>query len=203
LFDIWLTDATGRVCDEYGHDIPPDTPPSPRESDRGPDDWTPYNNRIEFEVADFLFRRNQMSEGDITTLFHLWAATLAPHGDEPPFRNPAELYDTIDSTPLGDVEWESFSIKYNGELPQGESLPWMEAEYEFWFRDPRKLVQNLLSNPDFADEFDYTPFHEYDADGKHRFQDFMSGDWAWKQAVSQLPIFTLLSLILYAGSHCC
>lgn len=144
-----------------------------------------------------------MSGGDITTLFYLWAATLTPHGDEPPFCNSAELYDTIDATPLGDVDWESFSIKYNSEPPQGESLPWMEAEYEFWFHNPRKLVQNLLSNPDFIDEFDYMPFHEYDADGKHHFQDFMSGDWAWKQAVSRLSIFTLLSLILYTGPHCC
>jgi hypothetical protein len=45
----------GQICDENGEDIPPDTPPPPRDSDNGPDDWTPYNSHLEFEVADFLF----------------------------------------------------------------------------------------------------------------------------------------------------
>ena len=58
----------------------------------------------------------------------------------------------------------------------------MTAEFDMWFRDPRSLVHNLLSNPDFDKEFDYSPLQEYDLDGNHRYQDFMSGDWAWKQA---------------------
>jgi hypothetical protein len=45
----------GQICDENGEDIPPDTPPLPRDSNNGPDDWTPYNSHLEFEVADFLF----------------------------------------------------------------------------------------------------------------------------------------------------
>ena len=28
------------------------------------------------------------------------------------------------------------------------------------------------------------PYQEYSADGQHCFEDFMLGDWAWKQAVS-------------------
>ncbi|KIM81585.1 hypothetical protein PILCRDRAFT_8631 [Piloderma croceum F 1598] len=50
----------GTICDEDRNDIPPDTPPPPHPTDRGPNDWTPYNNRVEFEVADFLYRRNQI-----------------------------------------------------------------------------------------------------------------------------------------------
>jgi hypothetical protein len=67
----------GQICDENGEDIPPDTPPPPRDSDSRPDDWTPYNFRLEFEVANFLFCRNQMSAGDINCLLSLWAASLA------------------------------------------------------------------------------------------------------------------------------
>lgn len=52
-----------------------------------------------------------------------------------------------------------------------------------WFRNPKELVRNLPSNPDFKDNFDTTPFHEYNANNEHRFEDFMSGDGAWKQAV--------------------
>jgi hypothetical protein len=52
----------------------------------------------------------------------------------------------------------------------------MMAENDIWFRDPLTLVQNVLSNPNFKDEFDYAPFQEYDEDGNHWFQDFMSGN---------------------------
>ncbi|KAG1844764.1 hypothetical protein C8R48DRAFT_750825 [Suillus tomentosus] len=175
----------GRICDGQGNPIPPDAPPPPRPSDRGSDDWTPYNDRVEFEVADFLYRRNQMSAGDIDFVFNLWAASLAAHGDTPPFTNHTDMYDTIDSTPLGDVPWQSFSSQYNGILPDDpDDIPsWMKSEYDVWFRDPRLLVNNIISNPDFKDEFDYAPLQEYSvSDGAHQFQDFMSGDWCWKQA---------------------
>lgn len=125
-----------------------------------------------------------MSAGDINTLTTLWAATLVPHGASPPFDNHTDLYNTIDSTPLGDVPWENFSLQYNGDIPAGETPSWMNAKYKVWFRDPKELVQNLLANPNFKDEFDSALFQEYDVNDKHRFQDFMSGDWAWKQAVS-------------------
>ncbi|KAG1805024.1 uncharacterized protein HD556DRAFT_1429137 [Suillus plorans] len=165
----------GRICDEHGDDIPPNTPPPPRPSNRGPDNWTPYANRVEFEVADFLYRRNQMSGGDIDFIFNLWAASLAAHGETPPFANHVEMYNVIDSTPLGDVAWQSFSSEYNGALPEGDIPTWMTSEYDVWFRDPRILVHNILSNPDFEGEFDYAPLQEYDtSNGAHRFQDFMS-----------------------------
>jgi hypothetical protein len=84
----------GQICDENGEDIPPDTPLPPHDSDNGPDDWTPYNSRLEFEVASFLFHRNQMSAGDISSLLSLWAASLAVHGNEPPFSNATDMYNT-------------------------------------------------------------------------------------------------------------
>jgi hypothetical protein len=174
----------GRICDEGGNDIPLNASPPPRSSDKGPDDWTPYDTRLQFEVADFLFRRNQMSAGNINFLLSLWAASLAIHGDEPPFSKTMDMYNTIDSTPLGDIAWESFSLQYNGTRPAENVPSWMEAEYDVWFRDPRSLVHNLLSNPDFKSNFDYAPFQEYTTDGVHRFQDFMSAIWAWIQAVS-------------------
>ncbi|KAG2110399.1 uncharacterized protein F5147DRAFT_745329 [Suillus discolor] len=164
-------------------DIPPNTPPPPRPSNRGPDNWTPYANRVDFEVADFLYRRNQMLGGDIDFIFNLWAASLAAHGETPPFANHVEMYNVIDSTPLGDVAWQSFTSEYNGALPEGDVPTWMTSEYDVWFQDPQILVHNILSNPDFQGEFDYAPLQEYDtSNGAHRFQDFMSGDWCWKQA---------------------
>jgi len=155
----------------------------PRDSDRGPHDWSPYNNRVEFELADFLFRQNQMSAGDINSLLNIWAATLAPHGDDPPFRNHTDLYNTIDLTPIGDVPWESFTVKYDGVHPDDERLAWMDTEFEVWFRNPKQLIEHMIANPDFNGEFDCSPFQEYDINDNHRFCNFMSGDWVWKQAV--------------------
>ena len=111
-----------------------------------------------------------MSAGDIDTLLSLWAASLAIHGNEPPFSKATHLYNTIDSTPLGDVAWESFSLQYNGIQPESNVPSWMKAEYDVWFRDPHILVHNLLSNPDFKSGFDYAPFQEHTSDGVHRFQ---------------------------------
>lgn len=183
-------DFSGTICDENGNDIPPDSDPPPQ-SDREPHDWTPYNNRVEFELADFLYRRNQMSAGDIDFILKLWAASLAAHNESPPFANHTEMYSAIDSTPLGDIPWESFSLEYNGDRPEGDVPSWMKAEYDVWFRNPRDLVHKILSNPDFEDEIDYAPVQDYDSNGVHRYQDFMSGNWAWKQAVSILLVFHL------------
>jgi hypothetical protein len=124
-----------------------------------------------------------MSAGDINYILSLSTASLAAHNDTPPFSTSAHMYNTIDSTPLGDIPWQSFSLQYDGTRPAGEVPSWMDADYDVWFRDPHTLVLNLLSNPDFKLKFDYAPFQEHTADGVHRFRDFMSGNWVWKQAV--------------------
>jgi len=127
-----------------------------------------------------------MSGGDINILLSLWEASLAEHGDKRPFTSHNDLYNTIDATSLGDIQWQSFSVRYNAALPQGQVPSWMQTDFDVWFRDPHVVVKNLISNPDFDNEFDYAPFQEYDKENNHRFQDFMSGNWAWKQAVGHL-----------------
>ncbi len=106
-----------------------------------------------------------MSAGDINFILGLWAASLAVHDDEPPFSNASHMYSTIDSTPLGDVPWESICFQYNGAQPVDNVPSWMKAEYDVWFRNPRALVHNMLSNPDFEPGFDYAPFQERTANG--------------------------------------
>ncbi len=124
-----------------------------------------------------------MSAGDINSLFGLWAASLAIHDEEPPFLKATHLYDIIDSTPLGKVTWEGFSLQYNGHQPVENTPPWMQVEYNVWFWDPCTLVHNLLSNPDFKLGFNYMLYQEHGTDEAHHFQDFMSGNWAWNQVV--------------------
>ena len=127
-----------------------------------------------------------MPATQIDALLNLWSASLIKYSASGPFENHKELYNTIDSIPLGDVAWETFDMMYCGERPQRDVPEWMDAKYHVWFRDPRTIVRNLISNPDFDGEFDYAPYQEYDKIGNHRFGDFMSGDWAWKQAVRRI-----------------
>ena len=126
-----------------------------------------------------------MSAGDINIITGLRAALLAQHNDVPPFKNTKSMYNTINSTPLGDVLWQSFTLKYNGDLPDGKvPAPWVETDYDAWYWDPHTLIYNIISNPDFKGEFDYALYQEYSDDDQHCFQDMMSGDWVWKQAGS-------------------
>ncbi|KAF8502848.1 hypothetical protein F5888DRAFT_1607397 [Russula emetica] len=181
---------SGKPCDKDGNYLPPDTPPPPQYTERSTDDWTPYRSRVEFEVAEFLYMRNQMSGGHIDDLLSWWAATLVEHGARPPFKSHGNLYSTIDATPLGDCPWQSFTLEYNGDRPENNVPSWMTSKYDVWFRSPCKLLENMVSNPDFDGEFDVTPLQEHDMAGNHRFQNFMSGNWSWKQAdiIAEDPI---------------
>ena len=128
----------------------------------------PYRNRGEFETAQFLFCKAKMSARNIDTLLDLWAATLLKHDDTPPFANHGDLFDTIDSTPLGDVPWQTFSINYDAgeEVPDG-APSWQTSTYDVWFRDPRLVVRNMIDNPDYGNQFDSAPTRTFDSKG-HR-----------------------------------
>ncbi|KAI0364600.1 hypothetical protein BV20DRAFT_955911, partial [Pilatotrama ljubarskyi] len=167
--------------------LPPHSP-APSAPSRE-NEWAPYKDRAAFELADLLYRKEQMSAGNINALLELWSATLLKHGDSPPFGSQAELYRTIDDTPLGEVKWQSFTLSYDGELPEGAVPPWMSAKYTVFFKDPRAVVHAMLRNPDFKDEIDYAPVREFGEDGKRKLQNFMGGEWAWRQAnmISQHP----------------
>jgi hypothetical protein len=114
----------------------------------------------------------------------IWASSL-DGAQDPPFADKGHLYDTIDATLLGDVQWQSFSVSYAGELGDGEVAPWKTASYDVWYRDPHEVLKSQLSNPDFANEMDFAPKEVRDVKtGRRRFQDFMSGCFSWRKAVS-------------------
>ncbi|KAG1876889.1 hypothetical protein C8R48DRAFT_745427 [Suillus tomentosus] len=129
LFCTFHPHLTGLKCDANGAFIDQDAPPPPH-MDALPTDWTPYDNRAEFETAEFLFTCNQMSAKQIDTLLNLWAATLIKHNDAPPFANHRDMYATIDATPLGDTPWKSFTLCYNGAKPEQDVPLWMDGQYD-------------------------------------------------------------------------
>jgi hypothetical protein len=123
-----------------------------------------------------------LSAANINDLMELWTATL-PSDQDPPFVNKQHLYDTIDATEDGDVPWDCFSVSFAGDIVEEDTTPWKHATYEVWFRDPRKVLHNQLKNRSFASEMDFSAKEVRDDKGKHRYTDFMSGDWAWRQSV--------------------
>ncbi|KAG6825116.1 hypothetical protein H0H92_004667, partial [Tricholoma furcatifolium] len=169
----------GLPCDSYGDFIADGMPPPPWDNP-APDDFHPYDDRHSFELADILYRRDQMSATNIDDLMQIWGARHADDG--PPFDNKQHLYDTIDSTPIGGIPWQSFTCNYNGGAREGEQItePWKFKDFDVWYRDPRAILHNQLGNRDFKN-IDVSPKQVYDKDGRRVYEDFMSGNWAWRQ----------------------
>jgi hypothetical protein len=171
-------------CNEVGRYLPWGTPPPPPPV-QSPSDWTLYHDHVDFELTEFLYTKVQMSGNAIDTLSQLWCASLINHGICPNninlFKRNDSLLATIDSTPVGDMPWQGFTLSYDSPRPLN-APEWMMTSHNIWFRDPLQLVHNLLVNRDFENEFDYMRFQEFNAKKKRCWWDFMSGDWAWKEA---------------------
>ena len=172
-------------CNKEGDFLPEDTPP-PAPETRSSTDYTPFESRIQFEVADFLYHRVQMSAGKVNELMQLWAAML-PDDHEPPFASVAHLHDTIDEIVNGDVAWQEFAVSWKGSAsPSMPLLSWQIREYPVIFRNPHLVLRNQLGNPDFVRDIDFVPKRVFGPDGRRIFKDFMSGDWVWAQAVRRV-----------------
>ena len=168
---------------------------------RAKDDFFPFIDEEEFQFADFIYTREQMSAGNIDILMQLMSAwhksctsKLDDESNEsepidPPFNSANHMYNIIDSIPLGNVPWEGFEVTYNEDIPDNGPPSWMSKTFEVWFRNPLEILEARIGNPDFDGEIDYSPKQVLGKNGKHRFTDLQSGDWAWEQAVRPYYFF--------------
>lgn len=101
----------------------------------------------------------------------------------PPFQSYDDLLKTIDQIELGDAPWEAFTVRYSGPVDE-TSAPWKRETYTVYRRNMLCVLRLMLSNTDFHDRFDYTPYREFVGPHTRQWWNLMSGDWAWKQAVS-------------------
>jgi hypothetical protein len=173
--------SSGSPCDKDGYELPGGPHPPP-DDNSGPIDFTPFGTRAEFEFTEFLYSEVKMSVGKIDKLLEILAA-LYPEC-APSIADHRDLYQRIDSIQQGDIAWDSFSVQYNCALltPNAPKLPWMDQKFEVWFRNPLHILKNQICNPDFKDEVDYAPKQIY-YKGKCRYENLMSGNWAWEQAI--------------------
>lgn len=141
-----------------------------------------------------MYTKAALSNNIVDNLLSLWSTTLVPHDDSAPILDHDDLHSTIDSIKLRHVPWESYTTQYNGLRPDNAHTPeWMTTKYQLWYRNPRRVIRKILTNPELADHIDYVPYHDFE-DGKRRYCDFMSGDWAWRQCVREFygPCLRLL-----------
>ncbi|KAF8545526.1 hypothetical protein OG21DRAFT_1398356, partial [Imleria badia] len=176
-------------CDAQGAFLPKGASASLQE--KAADDWSPFGNRLEFELADFFYMRCQIPGTQIDTLLDIWVASLIEAGGQVLFschgstRVPdhKDVYRTIDHIELRDVKWDNFTVHYTGDHPADGASPWIDNKYKVYFHNPRKVVQNILGNPNLSTEMDYCSYREFSsATNERQWCDFMSGDWAWNQA---------------------
>jgi hypothetical protein len=176
--------SLGLPCDANGNTLPPGTPPPPRPLPDSP--WEPYANGVQFKTAEFLYRRAEMSAGNIDELLDIWAESMENGEDAPPFKSHEYVYDTIDATRHGDAPWKCFAVSYNGEAT-ANCPTWQLAEWEVYYRDPDIVLSNMLDNPDFNGLFDYAAYVGLDKAGKRYWSDFMSGNFAYRRSVRSFP----------------
>jgi hypothetical protein len=168
-------------CDVTGDNLEPGLLPPPPDG-HAEDDYSPFGSRAEFELAELLYVEEEMSAGKIDKLLQLLADV---YDTQPPFKSSQKWYTLIDTTKQGDVLWNGFSVSYNGaHPPEGvPQPPWMNDKHEVWFRDPLQVLENQIANPNFNDLMDLSPKQVYHK-GKCQYNNLMSGNWAWEQAVS-------------------
>lgn len=123
-----------------------------------------------------------MLVGQINDLLEIITAMNAMTGGEGPFTTHKDLYNMIDATNLGDAPWNHFNLNYQGKQ-SANSPSWQVEDFTVWFCNPLTVVHNLLSNPNFNGSFNYAPFWGCDKDNNHWYENFMSRNWCWNQAV--------------------
>jgi Plavaka transposase len=147
------------------------------------DDWFPFQSRTEFEFAELVYCKEKMSKANTNLFLELiakWpeAASLFDSHDD--------MCGKIDATELGDAPWQKATLQYREDVPARDVPEWMTASYDLYYRDPHIVVKNILSNTTFKGGIDCVPYQEFGHKDERRYENLMSGDWAYRNAVRSL-----------------
>lgn len=179
--------------DSEGNPVPPGARPAARTAE--PNEWT-SEEKHQFKTADFTYRKASLSGPLIDELLELWEESLEEHGASAPFASHTELYAFIDSIKHGDAPWYCLLARWTG--PIEENAPsWKRREYPVLYRDTDVVCTNMLDSPTFANGFDTVPYVEVNRDDQRQWGDFMSGNFAYNQAVHPLPFSVLLHVLIH------
>jgi hypothetical protein len=185
--DQTITCNLALPCNSDGNFLPPGTPPSHQEA-QPQGDWAPFHNKVQFELADFLFHDAELSVSKVDVLLDLWTQSLSELDAPGPMRDHKELHALKDSSTLGDVPWQYMVTCFDedGEHTSSLPTPWSQTKYEVWYHNPNTVVSNMLANPDFNGQFDVRPYIDLDEHQKRCWSNVMSGNIAWRCSVSRI-----------------
>jgi hypothetical protein len=148
--------------------------------------WSPFPDRINWELAHFLYVDAQMPLAKIDKLFTIWKASVMMYGGKLPFESSSDLLNYVDLIPYGKIPWQAREMTYPGVKPEVNAPPWMSETYPWYFKDPHDVLLHQLSNPEFAGHFDTAAYQEFKPNGSRRYKHFMSARFAWDQSVCSL-----------------
>lgn len=177
-----------RPCNENGDFLPPGAPPPadpPLPDPSSSEPWEPFDDRSQFEYAEFAFEEAELSEEKAEKLLRIWAARNIYKGgsdEDAIFPCHKAMLETIDSIEEGDSPYTSFRVRYTGEV-NDNSPSWMREEYVVHCRNALTVVENLAASTDFNGSFNYVPYEEYIGPHKRQWSNNLSGSWVWKKAV--------------------
>lgn len=144
-------------------------------------DWTPFEDEVQFELADLLYRRAELSSRNIDSLLELWSQSMDGIGSAP-FEDRRSMHAAIDSSTLGDVPWQCLTTGFSENI--GEGAPnWMHTTYEIWYCNPDAVISTMLANPGFNGQFDLRPYISLNSKGERSWDNVMSGNIAWRHSV--------------------
>jgi hypothetical protein len=148
-------------------------------------DWMLFNSTVQSNLADLLYCRAELSVSNIDHLLEVWAKLNTAFGTPGPFQSHKEMHTLIDSSKLGDNQWQCLEMTFPG--PVNEGAPeWMHITYEVWHHDPDAIISTMLDNPSFDGQFDLCPHINLDANETCWWSEVMSGNIAWWCSVSKV-----------------
>ena len=125
----------------------------------------------------------ESSERNINKALNIWAASVVQQGGSATWKNADELYASIDKIQHGNAPWTTHLFRYQGPLPPSPPQ-WMMQTYELCICNTHHVLHQQFADPGFKNNINYTPYQQFNKARKQVWSNFMSGDWAWKQAVS-------------------
>jgi hypothetical protein len=166
--------------------LPLGTPPHPQET-ASEGDWAPFDNEIQFHLADLVYHRAELLALNVNLLLQLWAQSTSQFGTPAPFKNRDDMHVFIDSLVLGDVPWQCLVTT----VPEGigeDALSWMHMPHEIWYCNPETVVSAMLSNPDFQGQFDLRLYVDINVNSTRQWSNVMSGNIAWRHSISRFLV---------------
>ena len=181
--------VVAQPCDVDGASLPTGQPPTPPNLTH---DWTPFKGRAQYELTELLFEKIEASNSETDRLLEILLSDKIMEGGEPLYGDAdsdhsrgtasSQLKATIDAIQWGDAPFQTFRVRYGGPIDD-DSPEWKKTSYEVHTRNAQSVLRNMIQSVDFKDSFDYRPYAEYTKPGHRRWSHFMSGHWAWKEAV--------------------